>query len=200
MSKPRLHRRKTENDVIKICSKCGDEKPHRWICDKRKRNGGCPAAMCRECRAKMDKIRHKNPIQKQPVVIQCCKSCGDNNPHSWLADSRRETGGYYRHICVECHKLVMKTNWRTLKRMAIDFLGGECIKCGIRDDCYAIYDFHHKDINKKDFNIGDLFKGKYPRQFEEIKTELEKCELLCSNCHRRLHQEERDGRYFDSLE
>ena len=44
-------------------------------------------------------------------------------------------------------------------------------------------DLHHLDSREKDFGIGD--KG-YTRSWEKVKTELDKCILVCANCHREI--------------
>jgi len=59
--------------------------------------------------------------------------------------------------------------------------GGKCKKCG-NDDVFVL-EFHHIDPNKKDKEIQDI-RGK---QWSSIKTEIEKCELLCRNCHSETH-------------
>jgi 5-methylcytosine-specific restriction endonuclease McrA len=73
-------------------------------------------------------------------------------------------------------------NRRKNKRILIEYKGGKCAVCGLKDDCNEIYDFHHIDEKLKDFNIahGSL-------NLEKQKKEVDKCLLLCSNCHRRLH-------------
>jgi hypothetical protein len=43
--------------------------------------------------------------------------------------------------------------------------------------------FHHLNTEEKDFAISD---GNI-RSFEKIKSELDKCILLCSNCHAEIH-------------
>lgn len=68
------------------------------------------------------------------------------------------------------------------KLEAVNYLGGACKDCGLKDQCVDIYDFHHIDPNKKDFEI-----AKNNRKCDKIKQELNKCILLCSNCHRRRH-------------
>lgn len=45
-------------------------------------------------------------------------------------------------------------------------------------------EFHHKDPSKKDFGISSAGTTK---SFERIKLELDKCDLLCSNCHKEIH-------------
>lgn len=50
---------------------------------------------------------------------------------------------------------------------------------------YEIYDFHHIDPKLKDRKISDMIHKK--RDFNLLIIELDKCELLCSNCHRIRH-------------
>ena len=72
---------------------------------------------------------------------------------------------------------------RNLKKKAVAYLGGVCVRCGY-SKCVAAFDFHHKDPTQKDFAIAH--KG-FCRSFEKLKRELDKCELLCANCHREEH-------------
>jgi hypothetical protein len=44
-------------------------------------------------------------------------------------------------------------------------------------------DFHHLDQSKKDF----IISGNYCKSWNNIKQELDKCILLCKNCHNELH-------------
>lgn len=57
----------------------------------------------------------------------------------------------------------------------------QCAKCG-ETRIYTL-DFHHKDESKKEFNIGRLKKG----SLGVIQKEINKCIVLCSNCHREFH-------------
>jgi len=70
---------------------------------------------------------------------------------------------------------------RKIKSLSISYKGGKCQICG-----YCRYqgalDLHHIS-GKKEFGIGD--KG-YTRSWAKVKTELDKCVLLCANCHREL--------------
>lgn len=79
-----------------------------------------------------------------------------------------------------------KRSWqeyrRNNKKLCIEYLGGKCSMCGgvFHPD---VYDFHHKDENEKDICVARLLV----RKFDVIKVELDKCVLLCSNCHRLHH-------------
>lgn len=68
----------------------------------------------------------------------------------------------------------------------IHMLGGKCEICGIKGNerNIAIFDFHHKNPDEKEFNLGQNTIGNIA--FEKVKVEARKCKLLCSNCHRML--------------
>lgn len=72
---------------------------------------------------------------------------------------------------------------KRLKIRAVAYLGGSCTKCGY-SRCVDAMDFHHRDPTTKDFQIG---AGGVYHRFEIVKLELDKCDLLCANCHRELH-------------
>jgi len=58
----------------------------------------------------------------------------------------------------------------------------KCNSCGEKD--IRCLDFHHIDPSKKDFTVGAMH---HFYSFKRIKKEIEKCEVLCSNCHRKFH-------------
>ncbi len=72
--------------------------------------------------------------------------------------------------------------WKKRKIQAIEYLGGRCAHCGLKDDP-VVYDFHHKDPSTKDVEWHKLRL----RKWESVLKELDKCVLLCSNCHRKEH-------------
>ncbi len=66
----------------------------------------------------------------------------------------------------------------------------EMLKCEIcgYNKCPTALDFHHKDPQEKEFSIAKGIGRRYPK--ERILKEIEKCFILCSNCHRELHHKE----------
>lgn len=70
------------------------------------------------------------------------------------------------------------------KEKAVEYKGGKCVKCGY-DKCVKALEFHHLDPNEKDFGISINCN----RAWEKIKIELDKCILVCANCHREIHNE-----------
>jgi len=68
------------------------------------------------------------------------------------------------------------------KIKAVELLGGKCCKCGTKD--YLVLEFHHKDSSEKEGEIGKLIPS---RRLSEITDELNKCMVLCKNCHAEEH-------------
>ena len=83
-------------------------------------------------------------------------------------------------------KAVVKRRQK-VKEMAVEYKGGSCQRCGY-DKYVGALEFHHMDPNEKDFLISR--KG-YCTSWGKIKKELDKCILVCANCHREVHEEER---------
>lgn len=77
---------------------------------------------------------------------------------------------------------------RRNKVKAILCKGGGCSACGIKYDGTnaPIFDFHHLNENEKEANPASLMKNRW----ETIEAEINKCVLLCSNCHRMQHSPE----------
>ncbi len=72
---------------------------------------------------------------------------------------------------------------KKLRDKAIAYGGGKCAICGYSRSTRAL-NFHHRDPKKKDFGLSA--KG-LTRSWEKIKAELDKCVLLCANCHAEVH-------------
>lgn len=72
-----------------------------------------------------------------------------------------------------------------LKQLSVDYKGGCCERCGYKKSLSAL-EFHHLDPNEKDFSIS---KNGDTKSWERIKKELDKCILVCANCHREIHDE-----------
>jgi hypothetical protein len=70
---------------------------------------------------------------------------------------------------------------RRLREMALEYKGGKCVFCGYAK-CSKALDFHH--LGDKKFGLSE--RG-LTRSWEIIKAELDKCILVCANCHRELH-------------
>lgn len=73
--------------------------------------------------------------------------------------------------------------WRKNARLRLrEISGGKCQCCGY-DKCKEALEFHHVNPSTKDFTIGQLKIIKW----EKLKEEIQKCVLVCANCHREIH-------------
>lgn len=111
-----------------------------------------------------------------------CPTCGKETPQN------------YRKVrCPDCisrkrkHSSVKRAY---LKQKAIEYLGGKCADCHQTFECVAIYEFHHRHGEQKDYPISWAISSHLP-DFETMITELDKCDLLCANCHRVRHFHEK---------
>ena len=94
--------------------------------------------------------------------------------------------------CRACRGEAVQKRRRKLKAMALEYKGGRCEMCGY-SRCSEALEFHHEDPEAKEFALGH--RG-LTRSWEKIKQELDKCQLLCANCHREVHAAmERDFLY-----
>lgn len=91
---------------------------------------------------------------------------------------------YYREQSKHGSRRVKKAtlNRRCIKRKALHYSGGRCVKCNYKK-CVAALVFHHCDPSQKDFQIGS---GR-TLGWDAVKAEVDKTVLLCGNCHSELH-------------
>lgn len=119
--------------------------------------------------------------------------------HKWCpdCDEKRPVEEFYwnkkaRNYSTRCkyhrglrNKGSTKKHCRKRKIRYVAYKGGACAICGIVDSP-EIYDFHHVDPSKKVFNLGSGMA--IPLRDEwRVFEELDKCIMLCANCHRKLH-------------
>lgn len=118
-------------------------------------------------------------------MMKLCKKCQNEFPrdefYRLLGKAYKDSWDCRDSYCKKCRIEYTNLRRRETKRLAVEYLGGKCVDCGLVD-LQEVYDFHHADPTQKDFTI-----GKSVKIFERIKTELDKCVLLCSNCHRKRH-------------
>ena len=188
------------------CLECNEETNNPKFCSKkclhrfadRKYRNQKTDGNCNKCGVIIAKKNSKKPkycqncwqiVKRQsrpnkeikPTVIPKCKVCDiiktDQN-------SCKTKSGTFNTYCKKCSAELILIRTRRLKEKCVNYKGGKCEKCGY-NQCLAALQFHHKDPNQKDFGIA----GKTTFNDTMIR-ELEKCSLLCSNCHFELHSKE----------
>lgn len=90
--------------------------------------------------------------------------------------------GENRYRCKKCSADNVRRRRYRLKEKAVEYKGGKCEFCGY-NKCIDALEFHHKNPEEKDFGISS---GE-TKSWEKIKNELDKCLMLCANCHREIH-------------
>jgi len=111
-------------------------------------------------------------------------------------DEKKELSEFYtrgkskkpQSMCKNCFNLYCVHRWKQRKIDAIIYKGSECVDCRIKypEEPYVVFDFHHLNPEIKDV---DWTKLRLMSK-DKIKQELDKCDLLCSNCHRKRHHQE----------
>lgn len=66
-----------------------------------------------------------------------------------------------------------------------------CIMCG--ENHPACLQFHHRDQQGKSFNIGSVIGQWRYITLKRLREEISKCDILCGNCHAKLHWQEKQG-------
>lgn len=88
----------------------------------------------------------------------------------------------YKDDKVKCDVCIKKTKASEVKKRAVDYMGGICVDC--REEYHpVVFDFDHVHPHTKSFKIS----GKAIYRWKELRKELDKCQLRCSNCHRLRH-------------
>jgi len=142
-----------------LCLNCGKETKNTSFC-------------CSKCRKEfiLNQKRNKKRF---------CIACGKELP--------KKKKNYY---CKECEtKHFFDKNYkRIIKLKAIEYKGGKCAICGYDKTLFALT-FHHVNPKNKKFNISNFSKIDKGMVWERVKHELDKCILVCNNCHCEINSE-----------
>lgn len=118
--------------------------------------------------------------------MKVCKSCGREKPRSEFPSSGKYTRadgtvtGAIKPDCKTCHNARQRN--KQIERFTDVGVIWACVRCGY-DKCVAAIDFHHIDPTEKDFNIA----SRQCISKERLSNEVNKCIVICRNCHAELH-------------
>lgn len=165
------------------CKKCGKPIPKSIYVDgKRHRvNNRNVRKYCLDCSPfnggnNIDITKYKPDSNGERV----CSVCGKSLP---IGEFYSRGNGEYRRDCKDCNKKTKASLRAKNKKRAVEYLGGECKECGYNKNWSAM-EFHHRESDKKETLISILLS--YPWS-DKLVNELDKCDLMCSNCHREKH-------------
>jgi NAD-dependent dihydropyrimidine dehydrogenase PreA subunit len=93
----------------------------------------------------------------------------------YLSNPQRYQKSYRQSHYTSTYK---RDRYRVFKAMWVAYKGGKCEDCGgTFPNC--VFQFHHRNPEEKKFTIGS---GAH-KAYEVVKAEVDKCDLLCANCH-----------------
>jgi hypothetical protein len=125
---------------------------------------------CQCCKILKEEIEFgnnkKNEDGKQKTCILCIR---EQQLKSYYKDKAR----YYKRT-----RKIIERN-----KIYVDDYKKQCSCLICNENRNWLLDFHHIDPKQKDFNISDSMGI----SINNIKKEIEKCVILCSNCHRDFH-------------
>ena len=117
------------------------------------------------------------------METKICTKCGKELSIEEF-NFRNKAAGTRRSECKYCHSAYMKEQYRKKKELVQDIKSErKCAKCG-ENRGYCL-DFHHLDPTKKDNTVARLTSNNY--RLDKVYEEIEKCIVLCANCHREFH-------------
>ena len=133
--------------------------------------------------------------ETQQVCWKCVCDCGCGTEKTLTVNALRQvivggcinTVSSIEKVCIKCNenfypKKQAKTR-KLIKKWALQYKGNQCNYCGY-NKCEEALEFHHINPEEKDFSISDR---DIKLDWKAIQKELDKCILVCSNCHREIH-------------
>lgn len=126
-----------------------------------------------------------------------CSSCGVEKPLTEFNFKYRATATRHSY-CQECGKKITRSHYRRNKQAYLDrnartYLrhrelirrakSRPCADCGVQYP-YYVMDFDHRDGATKSFGLNSVAR----MTVTQILREIEKCDVVCANCHRERTQ------------
>ena len=165
-----------------VCQKCCEHFPNVLTIEGRKRNLQ-RRSFCLQCspfgQHNTKDLTRQTTVLQRPECFTCpgCKQTLQPPDFYWRRD-----GTARNTYCKVCANKQTVERQQRLKKQAVNYKGGRCLRCGY-DRYIGSLEFHHFDNKSKELDISHSRHT----SFEKLKPELDKCILLCANCHREEH-------------
>lgn len=114
--------------------------------------------------------------------MKICGKCKQNkNDGDFYVKTKTTLSSY----CKSCFNTYCIERWEQRKIFFVKEMGNCCECCGLAYDNsnLSLFEFHHIDPKEKKF----VWTKLRLKSESKIREELEKCQLLCANCHRLKH-------------
>jgi len=169
-----------------VCLQCDKEFPVKIEVDGKVRTIGT-RLYCLQCspfgsRNKCGGKPRAIVLGHDDVECQQCSRCSKTLPvEDFYLKRILKTRERRRHsFCKNCKKIEIKHAHRDLKSRAVILMGNQCADCH-RQFPQCVYQFHHLDPKEKDIGIAKI------HSWEKMQSELQKCVMICANCHSIRH-------------
>ena len=119
------------------------------------------------------------------LPVECFKG-SKGREYSFCIDCKRSYDRTYWAKTKAIRVVNKKENSRAIRQRNSDYVmdvlfNSECADC--KEDDYLVLEFDHRDPDEKEANIADLVGG--CASLERLQKEIDKCDVVCANCHRR---------------
>ena len=166
--------------LMKICKKCGEKFPNALTIEGKRRNFS-HRIYCLKCSPWGYHNTKRIHGTSTTDGFRVCPRCQKTKPISEYYKRRNIEGT--SSYCKPCSINQSLERQREFKNKCLIFKGGKCEHCGY-NKFHGALEFHHIDPELKDFEIG---RSKLWKFDDKIKNEINKCLLLCKNCHAEEH-------------
>ena len=140
---------------------------------------GEPTKKCALCKTEKHFADFSKDKSSPSGLTYYCKVCAN-------AKSRRQHAKSSSNPDWVAKRNIRNRDWhRAAKQRAVEYMGSKCHDCLNVYPNY-VYDFHHLDGDTKLDNPSALLN----KSWDRAKQELDKCIMVCANCHRERHHAE----------
>jgi hypothetical protein len=164
-----------------LCAKCGLPFPNRaWVEGQLKNLSG--RKYCLSCSpwGKHNTTQIHLTQDRNPQRI--CRVCGKGFVYE---GKKKNPKDHRKNMCKSCRTTI---GVQKKKMRSLEYKGGKCIRCGYSKFPDALC-FHHRERHFKTSMISRYLHYSW----ERLRVELDKCDLLCLNCHAEVHAESSDA-------
>lgn len=106
-------------------------------------------------------------------------------PNGWARKYCFQCSPSYTHGDNQGRASAITAIRHAIKQQLVKYKGGHCENCGY-DKCIGALQFHHINPNEKDFDLSSQYNGGH-LDMKKLYNEVDKCKLLCANCHSEQH-------------
>ena len=117
---------------------------------------------------------------KSPEDFGPCKGTKDGKQYKCMVCNREQAKAHYELNKNKHFELASARKKKIRRAIANIKEAAGCQLCG--EKCSLCLDFHHIDGNDKELLISFVSAS-----VNRLRVEISKCEIVCSNCHRKIH-------------